>query len=80
MVAVNEVATRTRFAADAVVETVDTDVADARTRSDPTPVETIVGIVTLLLNSTFGSVDILSEQSELSDAFCTLFAVALAPD
>ena len=80
IVAVIEDATRTRLPADAVDETVETDIAEPRTRLEPTPVETIVGIVTLLLNSTFGCVDILSTQSELDNAFCTLLALAVNPD
>lgn len=80
MVAVIEDATRTRFPADAVDEVVETDIAEPRTRLNPTPVTVVVDMFELLLNSTFGCVDILSEQSELGNAFCTLLALAVNPD
>ena len=75
-----EDATLTRFPADAVDEIVATDIAEPRTRLNPTPVTVVADMFELLLNSTFGCVDKLNTQLELDNAFCTLLALAVNPD
>ena len=77
MVAVIEDATRTRFPADAVDEIVEADIAEPRTRLNPTPVTVVVDMFELLLNSTFGTVDNDKFVLTVELSFCTLFAVVV---
>ena len=77
MVAVIKDATRTRLPADAVDEIVETDIAEPRTRLNPTPVTVVVDMFELLLNSTFGTVDNDKFVLTVELSFCTLFAVVV---